>query len=298
MIETNPQISIYEEGEWIEKGQYKAAVSFDEDVKWIKKKRNYTLQVCYVRHFYILQYYLIFILHQEEQQVLNSMHLIHSIPPDTQDPTPVSASTSHFPTQSGSTHSPFKQKMITALNIPVELTDHRDVNLGYAWKKYKACLAAVATCNLLWEDRRLRDVFDWKPTQADIISVFKGKTQWHLTYAKAFPKLTGYPEMVSWLEDSDDKPSDIELWGVFKSTYTFSDLLEWLANGGVGLKKIGAEAEAESEIEETQKGKGKEKAKEKRKGKGKEKEMEKEKAKEERKEKRKEKEMEKEKKNR
>ena len=88
----------------------------------------------------------------------------------------------------------------------------------------------------------MREVFDRKPTQADIISVFKGKTQWHLTYAKTFPKLSGYPEMVSWLEDSDEKLSDLELWGTVKSTYTFSDLSEWLAKRGVGLKKMGTQS--------------------------------------------------------
>ena len=46
----------------------------------------------------------------------------------------------------------------------------------------------------------------------------------------------------------------------FESLYTLSDILEWLANGGVGLKKM-----------ET----GKEKAKEKKTGMGKEKEKEK-----------------------
>ena len=68
--------------------------------------------------------------------------------------------------------------------------------------------------------------------------MFFQKTQWHLTYAKAFPKLSGYPEMVSWLEDSEEKLSDLELWGIVKPTYTFSDLLECLANGRVGLSKM------------------------------------------------------------
>jgi hypothetical protein len=99
--------------------------------------------------------------------------------------------------------------------MPVELTNHKDVNLGYAWQKFKACLVAVKTHNMLWETGKLRDVFDWKPTHADIISIFKGKSQWHLTYSKAFPKLSGYPTMMSQLEDSDDKLSDIELWGKF-----------------------------------------------------------------------------------
>jgi hypothetical protein len=232
--------------------------------------------------FSLEQNHLIFILHQEQQQpqpVFPHLHLgsIHSTPPDTRDSTPLPASTSQFPIESGSistpgsipTHSPYRAKIISALNIPLELTDHRDLDLGYAWKKYKACLVAITACNVLWDGNKLREIFDRKPTQADIISVFKGKTQWHLTYAKAFPKLSGYPEMVSWLEDSDEKLSDLELWGTVKSTYTFSDLLEWLANGGVGLRKM------ETDIGETQKGKEKEKEKEKRKGKGKEKEKEK-----------------------
>ena len=126
----------------------------------------------------------------------------------------------------------------------------------------------ITACNTLWEDNRLRDVFDRKPTQADVISVFKGKTQWHLTYAKAFPKLSSYPEMASWLEDSDQKLSDLELWETLKSTYTFSDLLEWLANGGVGLKKMETGNENAKE-KKTGKGKEKEKPKKLDRGKGK-----------------------------
>ena len=81
-----------------------------------------------------------------------------------------------------STGSMFKDKLIGALNIPVELTDHKDINLGYVWKKYNAFLIASKACNVLWDSRKLHGVFDRKPTQADIISVFKGKSQWHLTY--------------------------------------------------------------------------------------------------------------------
>ena len=48
ILETNPQISVYEQGEWIDKGQYTAAVSFHEDIEWIKQKRDYIFPVCYV----------------------------------------------------------------------------------------------------------------------------------------------------------------------------------------------------------------------------------------------------------
>ena len=163
------------------------------------------------------------------------------------------------------TGSLFKDKLIKALNIPMELTDHKDINLGYAWQKYKGFLTASKTCNVLWDSGKLQGVFDKRPTQGDIISVFKGKSQWHLTYQKAFPRVSGYPTMVSWLEDGDDKLSDVELWGVSKPVYGFSDLFEWLANGGEGLT-----VETESDMKKS-KGKGKEKAKEKKKDKGKEK---------------------------
>lgn len=207
---------------------------------------------------------MIFISHQEQGAAI----LAPSIPPTV---TPDSLSTN--------TGSPFKDKLIAALEIPVELTDHKDIDLAYAWQKYKACLKAISTCNSLWGSTEFRQLFDRKPTQADIISVFKGKTQWHLTYSKIFPKLAEYPAMVSWLENSNDKLSDFELWGVEKAVYGFSDLSEWLDNDGVGLRGAGKGKE-----KEVAKGKAKDKEKEKRKddkekekrkdkGKGREKEM-------------------------
>jgi len=60
---------------------------------------------------------------------------------------------------SSHTGSPFKDKIIASLNIPVELTDHRDINLGYAWQKYKACLAATKTCNVLWGEWKVERCF-------------------------------------------------------------------------------------------------------------------------------------------
>ena len=168
-----------------------------------------------------------FILHQEQEAVI----LAPSIPSTATIPsTAIPDSKPTFSMSTSSIGSPSKDKLIASLDIPVELTDHSNINLAYAWKKYKACLKATSTCNSLWGSRELRQVFGRKPTQADIISIFGGKTQWHLTYGKTFPKLADYPAMVSWLENSDDKLSDLELWGVEKSVYGFSDLLtmmEW-----------------------------------------------------------------------
>jgi hypothetical protein len=119
-----------------------------------------------------------------------------------------------------------------------------------------------------------------------LLEFFKGKTQWHASYAKAFPKLANYPKMVAWLEDHKEKKSDKDLWGIAKKTYGFSELLKWLANDGNGLD-ISDSSEVESiKGKKKQSVKGKEKRKfldksskgkkqkEESKGKGKEKSKE------------------------
>lgn len=175
------------------------------------------------------------------------------------------------------TDNPFKNKLIGALGIPPELANHADNNLHFAWQKYKAFLAACRSCDELWTARKLDGLFDRKPSKTDIIGVFKGKTQWHVTYAKAFPKVSAYPNMVDWLEDKTDKLSDVELWGATRPTYGFSELLEWLGNNGQGLADSGSGSEGEIRGKELRKAKGKAKEKEKEKVKGKGKERRKEK---------------------
>ena len=218
-----------------------------------------------MRHFYSPhQDYLIFISHQEQQPAFPALSVSTPLgstgttPPDTRMSTPFSVTAPHLLMGSSHTGSPFKDKIIASLGIPVELADHKEVNLCYAWQKYKAYSAAVKTCNMLWDSGKLREAFDQKPMQVDLISIFKGKSQWHLMYTKAFPKLSGPPTMVSWLEDSDDKLSDIELWGVLKPAHAFSHLLEWLVNGGEGLTK--GKTEAGSDMEKKKKKKKRERS--------------------------------------
>ena len=81
-----------------------------------------------------------------------------SIPSTATIPSTAPDSKPTFPMST--TGSPFNDKLIATLDIPVELTDHRDIDLAYAWKKYKACLKAISTCNLLWGSEELRHVFD------------------------------------------------------------------------------------------------------------------------------------------
>ena len=41
-------------------------------------------------------------------------------------------------------------------------------------------------------------------------------------------QVSNHPLMVEWLENGEDKPEDIDVWGVKKSNYTFKDLIGYL----------------------------------------------------------------------
>ena len=55
--------------------------------------------------------------------------------------------------------------------------------------------------------------------------------------------------MQKWLENNDDAPSSLKVWGVHKESYTYADFEEWVLNGGTLYVNVGRK----------KKGKGKEK---------------------------------------
>ena len=191
-----------------------------------------------------------------------------------------SLATKAFPSGSGSgsaaavfaeqSNLSFKDKLVIVLEIPPDLVNHLDKGLKDAWAKYKAYLHAVNKLDELWAGGNLRNVFDRKPNLVDIKSLFKGKTQWHATYHRVFPRVSSYSEMVAWLEDHEDKLTDLDLWGVKKLNYNFQDLQTWLANDGKGLESSGASSEDIIPTKKSKKSsKGKEKESKSKKGKNK-----------------------------
>lgn len=78
-----------------------------------------------------------------------------------------------------------------------------------------------------------------KLTSVDLIELFISKSFWHSHVRKYFGKVSNYPLLVDWLDnESQDRPPDLEVQGVEKSSYTFKDLdgyLTWAA--GKGKKK-------------------------------------------------------------
>ena len=174
----------------------------------------------------------------------------------------VSAETSSVTARSTSASAvdPFKSQLIDRLNIPTHLTGSGDVPLQVAYQKYQAFLVACATLDGMvaqgtWTIKR--------PSRTELVELFVSKSFYHSHYRRCFSKVVDYPEMVAWLEGQPDSV-DVDVWGVKKATYSFSDLGVWLDNGGAWGSDI------EDEGHKVKKGKGKKKEK----GKGKEKDLE------------------------
>jgi hypothetical protein len=121
---------------------------------------------------------------------------------------------------------------MTLLGISAHLSICKDRNNCHAYEKYKACLKASHTLSNMegsWPGK--------KPTAVDLIEVFVSKSMWFSHYKPAFSKVAGYPEMVKWLENSDDKGTDLEVWGVEKGSYSLMDLQKFVDDGTLAEKK-------------------------------------------------------------
>ena len=151
---------------------------------------------------------------------------------------------------SASVLDPFKLEIIRILKIPVHLTGSADVSLQVAYQKYKAYLVASQALDDMLGN------WTWTikcPTRTDLIEVFVSKSFFHSHYRRYFPKVAYYPKMMAWLEGKSES-EDVEVWGVKKVTYTFSDLNVWLENGGKW--ELDNESEESEKVVKRGKGKG------------------------------------------
>lgn len=118
-----------------------------------------------------------------------------------------------------------KEAILNLLGIPSHLADRSDHSLHVSYKKYKAYLEACHAYDRMvgdgqWTGDRL--------TAVDLIELFVSKSFWHSHVRKQFSQVSNHPLMVEWLENGEDGPSDIDVWGVEKSSYTFKDLKGYL----------------------------------------------------------------------
>jgi hypothetical protein len=114
-----------------------------------------------------------------------------------------------------------KEQLIMELQVPVHLTDRSDAPLRVAYQRWKAHHAAVNTLT----KRLAEGTWPFKrPTAKHLNEMFTSKSNWHQYYVDAFEDLSDFPEMLLWLEQGDDAPSNVEVWGVDKDNFHFKDM--------------------------------------------------------------------------
>ena len=141
-------------------------------------------------------------------------HTTHSMPPTTTiPPLYLQPSTSNV--------NSYKAELISLLGIPSHLTGSGDVLLQIAYQKYNAFLVACQTLDQMLANN------SWmikRPTQTDLIELFVSKSFYHSHYKRFFSQVAQYSDMVAWLESQPDRMSDVDIWGILKANYTFTDL--------------------------------------------------------------------------
>lgn len=72
-----------------------------------------------------------------------------------------------------------------------------------------------------------------KVNQDTLINIFISKSMYHSHYKVAFKNLaTNHPTMLRWVQNGDDKPGDVEVWGIEKRSYSIGDLKDWVLKQG------------------------------------------------------------------
>lgn len=101
-----------------------------------------------------------------------------------------------------------KEEILALLQIPAYLSDRSDHGLHFSYQKYKAHLEASQTYERMiadgsWTRKKLSAV--------DFIELFVSKSFWHSHVKKYFSKVSNHPMMIEWLENSDDRPSNLDI---------------------------------------------------------------------------------------
>jgi hypothetical protein len=146
--------------------------------------------------------------------------------PSSRTPTPAT-------TGSGNTLDS-KEAILALLGLPTHLCDRSDYGLQISYQKYRAHHEASQTYNKMVADG------SWtgnKLSAVDFIELFVSKSFWHSHLKRYFSKMSNHPVMLEWLENGDDRLSDLDVWGVEKSSYTFKDLDAYLERAASKGKK-------------------------------------------------------------
>ena len=140
--------------------------------------------------------------------------------------------------------------------------------IRFYYKRYLAVLATTLKFNELQKAGKWDAPFI--PTIIDFAQIVTSKTMWYSNY-RNFEKVSRYPQMKNWLNETEDAVSDVELWGFECETYQWAHFDRFLKRDG---KPLGdSEEESEEEKVQVKKKKTHKKVDTKDKGKAKEKEV-------------------------
>jgi hypothetical protein len=124
-------------------------------------------------------------------------------------------------------------EIISVLQIsPVVTTRPKVVDLRLAYSKYTAYLRANSEMLRMISDGTWP--FPDKIPTDDLIEVFVSKSVFHANYQKLFSRAQEHPQIVAWLLNDHDPPSNYDVFGVQKAVYTFRDLKSVLESGEGG----------------------------------------------------------------
>ena len=147
------------------------------------------------------------------------------------------------------------------------MTEDTSGGIRFYYKRYLAVLAATLKFNELQKARKWDAPFI--PTINDFAQIVTSKAMWYSHY-KNFEKVSRYPQMIDWLNETENAVSDIKLWGFECETYQWAHFDRFLKRDG---KPLGdSEEESEEEKVQVKKKKTHKKVDTKDKGKAKEKE--------------------------
>jgi hypothetical protein len=120
------------------------------------------------------------------------------------------------------------------------ITEDNSDGIRLYYKCYKAVLAAT----LKYEE--LRKAGDWDapfiPTINDFALIVTSRSMWYSHY-KHFEKVSRYPQMIKWLNETEDAIGDIELWGFECDVYQWAHLEGFLKRDGKPLEDSEDESE-------------------------------------------------------
>ncbi|KDR65513.1 hypothetical protein GALMADRAFT_232924 [Galerina marginata CBS 339.88] len=230
----NHRVYVLKKKQWNMKGRYEIAIEDDEACVWAETTDGL------VTHLLV----------ETDRNDIMPPVVASAIPPSfhRRSSVPQSSSvTSRTPSASAASADPFggpsggpsklsrekKDLVLEYLGIDPDLPYLGPPGLPAAYQKFKAISGAVDEVLKLGSDPEWEAQFidepAWTIKVPEFIDIFVAKSQYYKTWRKKFLRASKFSVMVDWLNQTEDRLSNEEIWGPGpKASITFRDLETWL----------------------------------------------------------------------